>query len=202
MRLTFIDFETATGYRDSACALGLAVLDGRAVVERRTWLIRPPGNRYAGFNIAIHGITPDRTRTAPAFGAVWEQVRPYLTGGALAAHNASFDMGVLRGCLERDGLPCPDLCCYCTLVLGRAVLPGRSTYRLNSLCEHFGIRFRHHDAEEDAWAASQLLVKYLELTGASDAEDLARAHGVNAGALNLAGWTPCRRCAARKTKKK
>lgn len=197
MRLSFIDFETATGSRASACALGLAVLDGRAVVERKSWLIRPPGNAYSGFNIAIHGITPEMTRDAPGFGEVWDEVRPYLDGGVAVAHNASFDMGVLRGCLELCGLRPPELRCYCTLVLGRAVLPDADSHRLNSLCGRFGIGFRHHDAEADAWAAAQLLLKYLELTGAHDIAELAAAHGVAAGLLRAEGYTPCRKAARR-----
>lgn len=201
MRLAFIDFETATGNRDSACALGLVVLDGRAVAERRSWLIRPPGNRYSGFNIGIHGITPDMTRNAPEFGAVWEQVLPYLRAGVAAAHNAAFDMSVLRGCLDRFAIVYPALRYYCTLVFGRAVLPGRPTYRLNSLCDSFGIRFRHHDAEADAWASAQLLLKYLEVAGARDVEELANAHGVSAGSLCADGCIPCRRSCARKTRK-
>jgi len=193
VRLTFIDFETATGGRDSACALGLAVLDGRQVVERRSWLIRPPGNRYLGFNIAIHGITPAMTEDAPGFAEVWPEVRPYLEGGVAAAHNASFDMSVLRGCLGRCGLRFPDMRYYCTLVLGRTVLPETDSHRLNSLCSRFGISFRHHDAEADAWAAAQLLLKYLELTGARDIAALAEAHGVAAGLLRADGYSPCRK---------
>jgi DNA polymerase III subunit epsilon len=193
MRLSFIDFETATGGRASACALGLVVLDGLRVVERRSWLIRPPGNIYSGFNIAIHGITPEMTRDAPGFDAVWAQARPSLDGGVAVAHNASFDVGVLRGCLDHYGLRPPDMRYYCTLVLGRALLPEEPSHRLNRLCERFGIAFRHHDATEDAWAASQLLVKYLELAGAHDIAELAAAQGVAEGRVCAEGCSPCRR---------
>jgi len=206
VHLSFIDFETATGSRDSACALGLAVLDGSTVVERRSWLIRPPENRYQGFNIAIHGITPDMTEHAPGFARVWTEVRPYLEGGVAVAHNASFDMSILRGCLEHCGIGFPDLRYYCTLVLGRAILPEEPSHRLNLLCDRFGIRFAHHDAEADAWAAAQLLLKYLELTGAQDIAELAAAHGVDAGRIHAGGYAPCGRsgkaCRPRRTDKK
>jgi DNA polymerase III subunit epsilon len=192
MRLTFLDFETATGDRASACSLGLVILEGREVVARKTWLIRPPDNKYDGFNIYIHGITPSMTENALEFAGVWEQARPYLQGGVAVAHNASFDISVLRKSLERLGLSFPALQYYCTLVLSRVVLPGRPTYRLDSLCEHFGIEFQHHDAEADAWAASQLLVKYLELSGAQDIAALAENHGVGVGILRADGYRPCR----------
>lgn len=201
MELSFIDFETATGDRASACALGLVVLDGRRVAERRSWLIRPPANAYSGFNIAIHHITPEMTRHAPRFDAVWPQIRPYLDGCVAVAHNASFDMGVLRGCLERYGLPLPELRFYCTLVLGRAVLPEEPSHKLNLLCDRFGIRFRHHDAEADAWAAAQLLVKLLEFTGAGDIAELAAAHGVGPGVVGAQACSSCRRIPRRKSKR-
>jgi DNA polymerase-3 subunit epsilon len=198
LRLCFIDFETATGRRDSACALGLTVLEGRSVAEQRSWLIRPPGNAYCGFNISIHHITPEMTADAPGFDAMWTELRPYLDGGVAVAHNASFDMSVLRGCLDRHSLAYPDMRYYCTLVLGRALLPQEPSHGLDKLCGRFGIRFKHHDAEADAWAASQLLLKYLELSGAADATELAAALGVAEGRVRAGGYTPCGKSGCRR----
>jgi len=52
-----IDFETATASRDSACALGIAVIEDGELAATASWLMRPPGNRYDPRNIAVHGIT-------------------------------------------------------------------------------------------------------------------------------------------------
>ena len=66
-----IDFETATGRRASACAVGLVeVRDGR-IVGTESFLIQPPGNVYSGFNTSIHGIDPSMTRDSPTFGGLW-----------------------------------------------------------------------------------------------------------------------------------
>ena len=52
---TAIDFETANPAMDSACQLGLAVVQNGVIVERRDWLICPPTERF-DFTY-IHGIT-------------------------------------------------------------------------------------------------------------------------------------------------
>ena len=57
---TAIDFETANGFRGSACAVGLVrVRDGR-MTERAAWLMRPPAgfDRFDPRNTRIHGIRP------------------------------------------------------------------------------------------------------------------------------------------------
>jgi DNA polymerase III subunit epsilon len=37
-----IDFETANETRASACALGVAIVEAGEVIDRASWLIRPP----------------------------------------------------------------------------------------------------------------------------------------------------------------
>ncbi len=45
-----IDFETATGTRDSACAVGWVIVEDWKVKDVRNRLIQPPGNDYLDFN--------------------------------------------------------------------------------------------------------------------------------------------------------
>jgi DNA polymerase III subunit epsilon len=52
-----IDFETANETRGSACALGVAIVEADHVVERASWLIRPPTLHFNPYNLMIHGIT-------------------------------------------------------------------------------------------------------------------------------------------------
>ena len=76
-------------------------------VERGTesFLIQPPGNVYRRFNISIHGIDPSMTRDSPTFGELWPILEDRIGGMLVVAHNASFDMSVLR--YELDHM---DLC--------------------------------------------------------------------------------------------
>jgi DNA polymerase-3 subunit epsilon len=47
MKILAIDFETADKGRDSACAIGLAMLEGGRIVEEHYELIRPPSPDYS-----------------------------------------------------------------------------------------------------------------------------------------------------------
>ncbi|MFA4929550.1 MAG: exonuclease domain-containing protein [Patulibacter sp.] len=91
-----IDFETATQSRASACAIGIVTVEDGVVVAEREILIQPPGNEYDGFNIAIHGITPEDTAYAPTFAEVWPEIERAIDGRLVLAHNAGFDLSVLR----------------------------------------------------------------------------------------------------------
>ena len=50
-----------------------------------------------------------------------------------------------------------------TLALARENIFGVSNYKLNTLCDKFGIKFRHHRAYSDAWATSELFVEIIRI---------------------------------------
>ena len=101
-----IDFETANERRDSACAVGLAWIEGGRVVRRESRLIRPPQLRFSPGNIRVHGILPADVRDAPTFPEVIAEFLPDLSGGLMLAHNAGFDMGVITAaCMGQMKLP-------------------------------------------------------------------------------------------------
>ena len=91
-----IDLETATSSRNSICEIGIAVVKNSEIIESKSWLVKPEGNRYDNFNISIHHITPEITQNASSFPIVWKEVEMYLTDGIVVAHNSSFDMYVLK----------------------------------------------------------------------------------------------------------
>ncbi len=60
-----IDFEAASS-RGTPCSVGLIeVMSGR-VVNRHSWLIRPPVFEFSDFNVALHGITSEMCEHAPS----------------------------------------------------------------------------------------------------------------------------------------
>jgi DNA polymerase-3 subunit epsilon len=83
---------------------GGRVEDGR-IVHRDSWLIRPPVLYFDPFNVRIHGITAEDVKDSLTFDQLWRQVSPSLAGKALIAHNASFDISVLRRSLDEYGVP-------------------------------------------------------------------------------------------------
>ena len=117
---TFIalDFETADRHRDSACSIGVVRVEGNRITARAHHFIRPP---RATFELTgIHGITWARVAREPGFAEVWRKVAPLLEGAEfLAAHNASFDRGVLEACCAAAGIEPPPQRFECTVKLAR-----------------------------------------------------------------------------------
>ena len=108
MNFVAIDFETANYESDSACAVGLAkVVEGK-IVERSAHLIKPPTREFV-FTY-IHGLRWKDVSKAADFGELWPVLEPFFEGAEfLAAHNASFDRGVLHACCASYGIVAPTL---------------------------------------------------------------------------------------------
>lgn len=160
MDFTAIDFETANGFRGSPCSVGLTKVRNGVVVDEGYWLMRPPAghDHFDSRNITIHGITPDDVAAAPRFAEVFPEVRDFIGSDALVAHNAAFDMGVIRSASEVSGLPAPAFDYACTVVLSRKnySLPS---YSLPFVAEAAGVPLvNHHDATEDARACAGIMV--------------------------------------------
>lgn len=172
MNFVALDFETANEKRSSPCAVGIVVVSGGQLVESRSWLIDPPGRRFNYFNVAVHGITAEDVDGEPRFDELWPTLSQYLLGNTVIAHNAGFDMGVLRGTLDHFGIACPELDYACSLVIARRTWPGLASYSLGSLADFLDIRFRHHDAAEDAAACAHVVLHACRETGSSSLEEL------------------------------
>jgi DNA polymerase-3 subunit epsilon len=102
---TAIDFETANSSSASACSVGLVkVVDGR-VVDRAGWLIRPPAGHdsFSEWNTRIHGIVAEDVVDALSWQDQLGDLVVFADGDALVAHNAGFDMGVIRGGCDATG---------------------------------------------------------------------------------------------------
>ena len=156
-----MDFETADYQRDSACAIGLAKVQGGKVTETFYSLIRPPRKRF--YFTHIHGITWAQAATAPSFSELWPDIQNFLLSAThLAAHNAPFDRGVLEACCAVAGIAPPPLPYICTLKESRRLLRLPS-HSLDSLCRHFQITLSHHHAGSDAQAAAELLLRLQSL---------------------------------------
>ena len=114
-----LDFETATADCNSACCLGIAVIQGGAIVDRGAWLIQPPGNRYDRRNIEIHGIKPRMTKRSPTYADLYSAILPFLDQRYVIAHWADFDISVLRAVHAFYGIPLPDTTYACSCRMAR-----------------------------------------------------------------------------------
>lgn len=166
-----IDFETANSARSSACAVGIALFDAGERIHAESWLIRPQPFIFHPGNIAVHGIDEADVDHAPEFGELWPEIAAMIHGRTLIAHNAPFDIGVLRACFDLAGIPHPDIPYACTLSMARKAYPGLDSYRLPVVADRCGVDLEsHHDAYSDAVACGEIAAYTLNHHGIESLE--------------------------------
>jgi DNA polymerase-3 subunit epsilon len=191
MPVVAIDFETANEQRSSPCAIGLAWVENGQITEVEHHYIRPAEMRFSGWNIAVHGIRPADVEHADEFPAVLSRLRDRIERATVIAHNASFDISVLRRTCELYGLPFPAFDFLCTVQVAKNTWPQLPSAKLNAVCDFLGVEFKHHDAAQDAFACASVALAAVEATKASHIRDLPGKLGMVAGRLNAASYTTC-----------
>ena len=160
-RYIAFDVETPNARNHRMSAIGVNVVEDGRVTESFGTLVNPE-THFDPFNIALTGITPAMVADAPTFPQLWTRLRPLMESGVLVAHNAPFDLGVLKKCLRGYGIEwrteVPGLC---TVRMGRRLLPGIS-HRLGDMCAYYGIDLNHHRADSDSLACAAILIRYME----------------------------------------
>ena len=160
-RFVVFDVETPNCMNNRMSAIGITVIEDGEIVDGFYSLVDPE-THFDYFNVQLTGISEETVRNAPTFPELWARIEPIMSSGLLVAHNAVFDMGVLRKCLSDYEIEWKPYVRYlCTVQMGRRVMPGVS-HKLNDLCCHYGICLDHHQAASDSRACAQILLRYLE----------------------------------------
>ena len=174
---TAIDFETANNSPASPCAVGLVRVRNGQMVDSFESLFQPPGlhNWFSAGNIAVHGITSKMIESAPQYSEVLEQMLTFIGGDVLIAHNATFDMGVLRASANAISANLPELSYSCSLLISRKTY-NLDSYRLNQVAYAIGHEeFNHHNALADSEACSKIVIHAADRHGAENLDQLLSA---------------------------
>lgn len=155
-----IDFETANYYRHSACAVGLVKVENCKIIRKKSFLIKPPQKEF--YFSYIHGITWEDVKNELTFEELWPKMKSFFSGvDFLVAHNANFDKSVLRKCCEYYDIEFPQNDFLCTVQLSRRLWNIYPT-NLPSVCNHFKIPLKHHDALSDTEACAQIMLRAIK----------------------------------------
>lgn len=174
MDFVAIDFETANEKRNSACSLGITVVENNKIIEEKYWLIKPYEMRFEPMNIWIHGIKEEDVENEKTFLEAWGEIKPYLDGKLVVAHNASFDISVLRKTLDSYDISYPNLSYFCSMTMSRNFYPYLENSKLNTINEHLGYKFNHHNASADASASANIVLKIIEELKSDDINKLSK----------------------------
>lgn len=163
--IVVLDFET-TGLntkKDRIIEIGAVRLSGKTILDSFSMLVYP-GVALKPKITEITGIKDSDLVGKPSPAEAVEKLLKFIGSDSIAAHNAKFDMGILRSELERMGrtlkTPVVD-----TLILSRGLYPKLKSYRLKAVCKSLGISLKNaHRAVHDATATAQALaVMFSEL---------------------------------------
>ena len=155
------DVETPNRSNDRMSAIGISAIKDNKIVANYFSLVDPE-THFDYFNTKLTGIDADKVKGAPNFAELWKKIEPIMSKGILVAHNAVFDMSVLRACLRDYGISRKPTAKYlCTVQIGRRVLPDIK-HNLNVMCDHYGIALAHHQADSDSHACAEILLRYIE----------------------------------------
>jgi DNA polymerase-3 subunit epsilon len=133
----------------------------------------------------VHGIHPEDVIDAPNWEDVLPELLLFTEGLPFIAHNASFDMGVLRASAQVVNFDLPDLSYSCSLLMARRTYALES-YRLNAVAYAIGHEeFNHHDALADADACARIVIHMAGRHDAENLEDLLKATRQTLKPLNV-----------------
>lgn len=161
-----LDFEIANNDLSSACSLGMVFVDGNQKVKEKYFLIKPPKLKVEKSFSQVHGLTEEDLKEERTFDEIWEEIRGCFTKDTLiVAHNAFFDMSVLKSCLLHYSLEVPEFFYACSIPISTRGLNGfKVGNSLKARVEHFGVTLdHHHNALSDAKACADMVLKCLEI---------------------------------------
>lgn len=170
MDFVVIDVETANPNLASICQVGIAIFSDGKFTESWSSLVNP-NDYFDPNNISIHGITEEQVLSAPAWPEIHDRLKKNFTNQIMASHTPFDRTAIWRACDKTSTIPLECSWLDTSRVIRRTwPMFSKSGYGLSNVAAHFGISFRHHDAEEDARVAGEILLRAIQETGSSAAE--------------------------------
>jgi len=161
-----IDFEIANRNYNSACSLGMVFVQDNKIVDQKYFLIKPPTDEMDPSMSDIHRLTRNELNNAPTFDKVWNEISHFFhKDNYIIAHNARFDMNVLKNCLITYNFKIPNFNYICNIPISTRACRGEGIPKsLEARANRFGIIMeQHHNALSDAKAVADIVLKCIKL---------------------------------------
>lgn len=159
-RIIAFDVETPNRRNDRICSIGITMIDDAEITETLYFLVNPECG-FDDINIGIHGIYPGDVADAPTFPEIWPEISGLFRASLVAAHNANFDLCVLKKTLAYYEIHETILYYVCTKEIAHAERIEVENYKLPTLCNFYGISLNHHNAASDSEACASILCNYI-----------------------------------------
>ena len=148
------DLETTglSSRHDRVIEFGAVVMHRGQIIDQRDFFINPE-MKVSSHILSITNIKEEDLRKAKVFKDVKEDIKEFVKGRILVAHNASFDYGFLNEELKRLNEDILHNEVIDTLDLARILFKNRRTYRLGNIARQYGVEYDEevaHRANYDA----------------------------------------------------
>ena len=161
-RFAVIDFETANGYRETVCSVGVVIVEDCKIVDKFYSLINPQTKYFEKHCVAAHGLRYNDVKNSPKFSEVWEKVDKMIGNSPIVAHNAAFEKSCINAC-SRAFDTNNDYQYIDTLKLSRKYNKHLDSHKLNILCEDIGYDLKnYHNALADAEACAMVFINFIK----------------------------------------
>ena len=148
---------------DEIVSLALIRLDRDGREESRYTVLVRPTRPIPAEATAVHGISDGDVEQAPRFAQIAPELLGLLGEAVFVAHNASFDLGMLRHAFGRESIEYRPGATACTLEAFRLLEPLADNHRLQTICDRRGVVLADaHDAMSDVLATTALLRVLLD----------------------------------------
>ena len=116
---------------------------------------------------------------ASTFEELWGELNTWMEESILVAHNAAFDMRVLRSALACYDLAIPRVEYFCSVNVSRKVWKQLPSHSLGALSDYHNIHFNHHRAGDDAKVCAMIALKAFETVEALSVQDGLKKLGIS-----------------------
>ncbi len=176
--IVVFDIETTglDAYTDVITEIGAVIMRGKEEIARFDTFVNP--ERPIPYNIQqLTGITNDDVRDAPSQIEAVRMFLDFAGDRAMAAHNASFDIGFISQACERNGIAFEPVYID-TLTIAQGLYPELKNHKLDTVAGFIGLPdFKHHRASDDAVTTGLMLA---EMLGKMKQEGIEKLYEINA----------------------
>jgi len=154
-----LDVETANYDRATICQIGLAFARENGSLETWSTYIDPQTDHWVWTE--LHGICSLTVAGAPTIAEVLPMLNEALVAIIVYQHSG-FDRSAISAACAQIGCSEPNWTWRDSVSVARKAWPelkGNGGHGLASLKTHLGLTFDHHDAEEDARAAAEVVLR-------------------------------------------
>ena len=128
----------------------------------------------------IHGITDNMVADSPYISDILQEVKDFMNGSLMVAHNPSFDLGFLDWVYRQHGSEPPRLLAVDTVRMARRTFPYLENHKLETIKNYFNFDGQSHRALSDALCCMKifrLMVACIDPDFVWTLSDLIRFHG-------------------------